>query len=303
MKGKKFEFEGFFLHPSSLNSVAISRLFHSRGVVCAGSFTGSVKVTMKARMILCALVLLGGVCAPETSAQRRVEIQEAEAPLTNSAVIKLVRAGFRERTLVAIINSRPTRFDLSPDRLVELKKSGVSEKVILAMLGREIEGSTAMLFEDDVEMSDEEFFAGGARKSKGADGESASSGETNVFGSSGGSRGRTRSKGANGGSDSESQTSGTASVRIMRPPVEAGGGAAPRLEKTPTLTNDSVVELVEAGFSEGTIIRRIEQSPVEFDLAPAKVEELRRRRVTDQVIAAMKNAMGEEAGTTAKPEK
>jgi hypothetical protein len=51
---------------------------------------------------------------------------------------------------------------------------------------------------------------------------------------------------------------------------------------------------VEAGFSEGTIIRRIEQSPVEFDLSAAKLDDMRKRRVSDKVIAAMKTAMGED---------
>jgi hypothetical protein len=51
--------------------------------------------------------------------------------------------------------------------------------------------------------------------------------------------------------------------------------------------------MVNAGFSEGTIIRRIEQSPADFDLAPAKLEELRRRRVTDPVIEAMRAAMSD----------
>ncbi|HEY0723067.1 MAG TPA: hypothetical protein VGD41_03545, partial [Pyrinomonadaceae bacterium] len=78
------------------------------------------------------------------------------------------------------------------------------------------------------------------------------------------------------------------------PPTEGGNGNSAKLEKTKSLTNDSIVELVEAGFSEGTIIRRIEQSPVEFDLAADKVEELRKRRVTDKVLAAMKAAMGED---------
>ncbi len=50
--------------------------------------------------------------------------------------------------------------------------------------------------------------------------------------------------------------------------------------------------LVEAGFSEGTIIKRIEESPVEFDLSPAKVDELLKRRVTEAIIAAMRTAMG-----------
>ncbi len=89
----------------------------------------------------------------------------------------------------------------------------------------------------------------------------------------------------------------------MRPPAEAGGASALKLEKTPTLTNDSVVELVEAGFSEGTIIRRIEQSPVGFDLSPAKMAELRKRRVTEPIIAAMRVAMGSDGEQSAKPEK
>jgi hypothetical protein len=89
--------------------------------------------------------------------------------------------------------------------------------------------------------------------------------------------------------------SGSATVRILRPPTEAGGNtSAAKLEKTKSLTNETIVELVEAGFSEGTIIRRIEQSPVEFDLAAAKLDELRKRRVTDKVLAAMKAAMGED---------
>src|SRR5881227_4382080 len=75
-----------------------------------------------------ALALLSYLCL-SASAQ-----QKTEAPLNNSAVVKLVRAGFKEKTVIAIIRSRPTQFDLSPDRLIELKHDGVSENIILAML-------------------------------------------------------------------------------------------------------------------------------------------------------------------------
>jgi hypothetical protein len=126
----------------------------------------------------------------------------------------------------------------------------------------------------------------------------------NIFGSSGGSRGRTRSRGGSGGGDTDTQTTGSATVRIVKPPAEAGGPAAQmKLERTPTLTNDSVVELVEAGFTEGTIIRRIEQSPVEFDLSAAKLSELRKRRVGEPVIAAMRAAMSDDANQPARPER
>jgi len=98
-----------------------------------------------------------------------------------------------------------------------------------------------------------------------------------------------------GSSQGDTTTTGSATVRILRPPSEAGG-APLKLEKTPTLTNDSVIKLVEAGFSEGTIIKRIEDSPADFDLSVPKLEELRRRRVTEAIILAMTAAMGDDSG-------
>jgi hypothetical protein len=226
----------------------------------------------------------------------------ADESLTNASVVKLVRAGFREKTVIAIIGARPASFDLSPDRLVELKKAGVPERVILAMLAR---AESADFAGDEW---DDETPLGGFGRERGQTGTPGGAGsdsnEANIFGSSGGSHGRTRSRGGSGGGDTDTLTTGSATVRIIRPPAEAGGAAAQsKLERTPTLTNDTVVELVEAGFSEGTIIRRIEQSPVEFDLSAAKLAELRKRRVTEPVIAAMTAAMGDDAKEPARPEK
>ena len=65
-------------------------------------------------------------------------------------------------------------------------------------------------------------------------------------------------------------------------------------EDAETLNNEGVIRLVEAGFSEGTIIKRIEESPVDFDLSPAKLDELHKSRVTDPIIAAMAAAMGDD---------
>ena len=221
-------------------------------------------------------------------------------PLTNAAVVKLAKAGFKEKTIITIIASRPARFDLSTDRMIELKKTGLSEKIILAMMARQ-EGADI----DDASFGDEGFFSGRsdsldkdpAKSEKGNDGSSM-----DIFGSSGGSKGSVRSRGRNGSASNDIVTTGSATVHILRPPTEAGG-APPKLEKTPSLTNDSVVELIEAGFSEGTIIRRIEQSPVAFDLAPEKLAELRKHRVTEKIMAAMKAAMGVDAnvGNAASP--
>ena len=212
------------------------------------------------------------------------------APLTNASIVKLVKAGFKEKSIITIIAARAVTFDLSTDRIIELKRTGVSEKIILAMMARQ-EG-----IEFDDAMSDEEFFNQSTslgKESKQA-GDPKDGSSTNIFGSSGGSKGSTKSRGGSDSSSGDTVTTGSATVRILRPPTEAGGDPT-KLEKTKSLTNDSICELVEAGFSEGTIIRRIEQSPVEFDLSAAKVEELRKRRVSEKILAAMKAAMGDES--------
>src|SRR5215213_3931870 len=237
---------------------------------------------LKACLLSLALVIAAASAAP-ARAQGQGGGGAASMTLTNASVVKLVRAGFREKTVIAIIAARPVNFDLTPERLIELKKSGVSERVILAMLARTEAVEFASDDWDDMPLDGDS----GASKSPGA----SDPGSVNIFGSSGGAHGRTRSRNGNGGADNDTQTVGSASVRIVRPPAE--GNAQTKLERTPTLTNDSVVELVEAGFSEGTIVRRIEQSPVEFDLSPAKLTELRKRRVGEPVIVAMRAAMGE----------
>lgn len=215
--------------------------------------------------------------------------QLSEAPLTNAAVVKLVRAGFKEKTVIAIIRNRPNRFNLDPDRLIELKRGGVSENIILAMLAQ----NDSFVFTDDDWTNDSR--SRGGNEESGDENSRGQSGGSDIFGSSSGSRSQTRGRGIDGSNQGETTTTGSATVRILRPPAEAGG-APLKLEKTPTLTNDSVIKLVEAGFSEGTIVKRIEDSPAEFDLSSSKLEELRRRRVTEVIILAMTAAMGDESG-------
>ena len=225
------------------------------------------------------------------------QTQAQPQALNNAAIVKLTKAGFKEKTIISIIYTRIPNFDLSPDRMIDLKRSGVSEKVIMAMLSRQ-EGLDMMT--DDENWSDEEFMTQGldpkasGNNSTGS-GSAPADGGTNIFGSGTGVKGKSRTQGRDGVLENDTITTGSATVKIIRPPTEPGGApTSTKLEKTKSLTNDSIIELVEAGFSEGTIIRRIEQSPVEFDLDAKKLEELRRHRVSDKVLAAMKAAMGED---------
>jgi hypothetical protein len=207
--------------------------------------------------------------------------QSPSTPMTNAAVIKLVRAGFKEKTVIAIIHSRPNRFDLEPDRLIELKRSGVSENIILAMLSQ----GDALFTGDDLSFTDPD-----PTKKRSTD----DPGGTDIFADRAGTSGETRGRGMSGSNQGARATTGSATVRIVKPPPD-DNGAGLKLEKTPTLNNESIIGLVDAGFSEGTIIKRIEGSPVDFDLSDAKLAELRRHRVTEPVIVAMKTAMRDDS--------
>ncbi len=250
---------------------------------------------MKSSIIYRTLVIL--VCLVLGSAIAGAQTTGDDTPLTNTSILKLVKANFKEKTIIAIIDSRPSRFDLSTERMIELKRSGVSEKIILAMLAHQ-QGLGIDNWDDEA------FFEPGLEKpGRNGGGTQPAPGNgngnsTDIFGSSGGVRGSTRSRGQDGSTSGDTITTGSATVRILRRPSEAGG-APLKLEKVATLTNDSIVELVEAGFSEGTIIRRIEQSPVEFDLSPAKLDELRKQRVSEKILSAMKTAAGDTGDATA----
>jgi len=206
--------------------------------------------------------------------------QSSEAPLTNASVIRLVKAGFKEKTIIAIIGSRPNQFKVDTDHLIQLKHNGVAENIILAMMAQDPSFSGTDDWDDDA------FF-----KSSGNRAGNGNGAETNIFGSSGGSRSQSESRGTRGGNQNEGSVNGSATVRIIRPPAEAG--ATPKLERTLSLNNEEVIRLVAAGFSEGTIIKRIENSPADYDLSPAKLEELHKNRVTDPIITAMQTAMGD----------
>src|SRR5215213_8071449 len=162
---------------------------------------------MKTRLLSFALAFVAAAAAAQAQGTA------SPTTLTNASVLKLVRAGFKERTVVAIINARPVDFDLSPDRLIELKKGGVPERVILAMLARAESVDFASEGWDDDEMPLGGFGREGGRQgSPGMNG--SDPGEVNIFGSAGGSSGRTRSRTGNGGDNTDTLTTGSASVRI-----------------------------------------------------------------------------------------
>lgn len=71
-------------------------------------------------------VLLGG----------RVLPLSAEEVLSNQSVINMVRAGLPESVVIAKIRTSANKFDLSSDALIALKRDGVPDRVLDAMMGQ-----------------------------------------------------------------------------------------------------------------------------------------------------------------------
>jgi len=67
----------------------------------------------------------------------------AQETLTNQSIMEMLKAGLSERVVIAKIRTSPTSFDTSTDALIALKKSGVSEKVIEAMMSPAVAAAPA----------------------------------------------------------------------------------------------------------------------------------------------------------------
>src|SRR5579884_27593 len=60
----------------------------------------------------------------------------AEEAITNDSVVKAVKAGLPESVIVGMVKTQPCKFSLLADDLISLKKDGVSDAVIAAMVAR-----------------------------------------------------------------------------------------------------------------------------------------------------------------------
>ena len=225
----------------------------------------------------------------------------AREVLTNDAIINLSKAHFKESTIIMLIRTSPTAFELSTPKLIELKKRGVSERIVTEMIERQARvaaaQSLASLRDDDFFTKDDEAFFNSdptlkLPNDKRADDKAAKPNDTDIFGSRSGSKSKTQSRGLGGGGteqSGETDLNGSATVRLIKPPTEAGG--TPKLERAPKLDNQAILELVQAGFTEGTVLRKIETSQVEFDVSPKALADLRQNRVSERIIKAMIGAM------------
>ena len=60
----------------------------------------------------------------------------AQAALDDDAIGKLVKSGIGDQTIVTMIDQRPGKYALSSDDMIALKKAGVSDRILAAMIVR-----------------------------------------------------------------------------------------------------------------------------------------------------------------------
>jgi hypothetical protein len=86
-----------------------------------------MKASMIRALLTLVLVVAVGLSLPGATSL-------AQEVLTNDSVIQMIKAGLPEAVVIAKIKSTATKFDLKTDSLVNLKKAGVSDKVLEAMV-------------------------------------------------------------------------------------------------------------------------------------------------------------------------
>lgn len=77
--------------------------------------------------------------AAAAAAQRQAAAQQqqvASRTLDNATIVKLVKGGLSDDVILKMIAAEPGSFTVSPDAVLELKQSGVSDAVIAAMLSK-----------------------------------------------------------------------------------------------------------------------------------------------------------------------
>src|SRR5690348_8009829 len=61
-------------------------------------------------------------------------LSQAQEPLTNDSVIKMVQAKLSEDVIISMVKTQPAKYTLTPDQLIALKAAGVPDRVVAAMV-------------------------------------------------------------------------------------------------------------------------------------------------------------------------
>lgn len=86
---------------------------------------------------ICPATLISGlITLVVLSLPFQLHAQDAQNPLTNADILKMTESGLAEDTIILVIQKSSNSFDTSAGALIELKKAGVSNAVLNAMLSK-----------------------------------------------------------------------------------------------------------------------------------------------------------------------
>jgi hypothetical protein len=86
-------------------------------------------------VLLCAVLFFPQTQVPQAQAQQTQPGSPQQNPLlTNAEIVKMVKAGLQDSTILSVISASDSDFDVSVDGLLALKEAGVSTPVMDAML-------------------------------------------------------------------------------------------------------------------------------------------------------------------------
>lgn len=94
-------------------------------------------------VLLCAVLFVPQTQVPQAQAQQtQPSSPQKKSLLTNAEIVKMVKAGLDESTILKVIAASDSDFDVSVDGLLALKEAGVSSAVMDAMLAAKTKKST-----------------------------------------------------------------------------------------------------------------------------------------------------------------
>lgn len=104
------------------------------GFIKLAAYCGPETAFGKVKADLLSSANRSGPVTPNATAERRAIEPTVPSPLTNKDISGMIASGLAPDVVIAKIDSSPCSFDTSPQALENLKRSGVPDVVILAMV-------------------------------------------------------------------------------------------------------------------------------------------------------------------------
>jgi hypothetical protein len=128
---------------ATLHEDGPQRVLSGSGIPTPGASSTAVPYSFRVRFADPQPTVVSSVVAAATPSPPPAPLSPAPIPidaeiLTNEFILSMVRAGLDESVILAKITATPARFDTRTEALIELKRAGVPDRVLAAMVGKRV---------------------------------------------------------------------------------------------------------------------------------------------------------------------